>query len=71
MSTKKDKFTFHDKHLMKLAFNLASSRKGLTGDNPAVGCVITKKNQIISVGRTSLSVDHMQNTMQLKIAMKI
>ena len=55
MSTKKDKFTLQDKHLMKLAFNLASSRKGLTGDNPAVGCVITKKNQIISVGRTGLS----------------
>ena len=55
MSTKKDKFTSQDKHLMKLAFNLASSRKGLTGNNPAVGCVITKKNRIISVGRTGLS----------------
>tara|TARA_B100001057_G_C22680577_1_gene883594 strand:- start:40 stop:1101 length:1062 start_codon:yes stop_codon:yes gene_type:complete len=37
---------------MKLAFNLARSRKGLTGDNPSVGCVIVKKDQIISIGRT-------------------
>ena len=55
MSTKKDKFTLQDKHLMKLAFNLASSRKGLTGNNPSVGCIITKKNKIISVGRTGLN----------------
>ena len=55
MSTKKDKFTSKDKQLMKLAFNIASSRKGLTGNNPSVGCVITKKNKIISVGRTGLN----------------
>jgi len=55
MSTKKDKFTSQDKQIMKLAFNIASSRKGLTGNNPSVGCVITRKNQIISVGRTGLS----------------
>ena len=48
MSTKKDKFTLQNKQFMKLAFNLASSRRGLTGNNPAVGCVITKKNKIIS-----------------------
>ena len=55
MSSKKGKFSLKDKEYMKLAFNLASSRKGLTGDNPAVGCVITKKKQIISVGRTGLN----------------
>ena len=41
MSTKKDKFTLKDKNFMRLAFNLAKTRKGLTGDNPSVGCVIT------------------------------
>ena len=52
MSTKKDKLSSQDKQIMKLAFNIASSRKGLTGNNPSVGCVITKKNKIISIGRT-------------------
>ena len=54
MSTKKDKFTSKDKIFMKLAINLASERVGLTGNNPAVGCVITKKDQLISTGQTSL-----------------
>ena len=42
MSTKKDKFTLKDKKYMTLALNLASARKGLTGDNPSVGCLIVK-----------------------------
>ena len=37
---------------MKLALDLARARKGLTGDNPSVGCVIVKKNKIISIGQT-------------------
>ncbi len=37
---------------MKLAINLARSRKGLTGDNPSVGCLIVKKDTIISIGQT-------------------
>ena len=37
---------------MRLALNLARARKGLTGDNPSVGCVITKKDKIISIGQT-------------------
>ena len=37
---------------MKLAINLARSRKGLTGDNPSVGCVIVKNDTIISIGQT-------------------
>ncbi len=53
MSTKKDKFTLKDKNYMRLAINLARSRKGLTGDNPSVGCVIVKKDEIISIGITS------------------
>ena len=52
MSTKKDKFSLKDKKYMKLALNLASARKGLTGDNPSVGCVIVKNDKIISIGQT-------------------
>ena len=37
---------------MKLAINLARSRKGLTGDNPSVGCLIVKNDTIISIGQT-------------------
>ena len=52
MSSKKDNFTFKDKKYMKLALNLASVRKGLTGDNPSVGCLIVKNDRIISIGQT-------------------
>ena len=52
MSTKKDKFSSQDKNFMELALNLARVRKGLTGDNPSVGCVIVKNNKIISIGQT-------------------
>ena len=37
---------------MSLALNLASSRHGLTGENPSVGCVIVKGDEIISIGQT-------------------
>ena len=40
---------------MKLAINLARARKGLTGENPSVGCVITKGNNIISIGQTGFN----------------
>ncbi len=52
MSTKKDKFSSKDKKFMSLALNLARARIGLTGENPSVGCVIVKKNNIISIGQT-------------------
>ena len=52
MSTKKDKFSSKDKNFMKLAINLARARKGLTGDNPSVGCLIVKNDKIISIGQT-------------------
>ena len=52
MSTKKDKFSPKDKKFMKLALDLASARKGLTGDNPSVGCVIVKNDKILSIGQT-------------------
>ena len=53
MSTKKDKFSSKDKKFMNLALNLASARLGLTGNNPSVGCVIVKNDEIISIGQTS------------------
>ena len=52
MSSKKDKFTLEDKNYMKLALILASARKGLTGGNPSVGCLIVKNDKIISIGQT-------------------
>ena len=52
MSTRKDKFSNKDKKYMNLALNLASARHGLTGENPSVGCVIVKDDEIISIGQT-------------------
>ena len=52
MSTRKDKFSKKDKKYMSLALTLASSRHGLTGENPSVGCVIVKNDEIISIGQT-------------------
>ena len=52
MSTKKDKFSKKDKKYMSLALSLASVRHGLTGENPSVGCVIVKNDEIISIGQT-------------------
>ena len=37
---------------MSLALILASARQGLTGENPSVGCVIVKNDEIISIGQT-------------------
>jgi diaminohydroxyphosphoribosylaminopyrimidine deaminase / 5-amino-6-(5-phosphoribosylamino)uracil reductase len=55
MSTKKDKFSKKDKTFMELALNLAKARHGLTGANPAVGCVIVKNNEILSIGQTGFN----------------
>jgi len=52
MSSKRDRFSSQDKNYMKLAINLARARKGLTGDNPSVGCIIVKNDEIISIGQT-------------------
>ena len=38
---------------MELALDLAKARKGLTGPNPSVGCIIVKHDKIISIGQTS------------------
>ena len=40
---------------MSLALNLARDRAGLTGENPPVGCIIVKNNEIISYGQTSIN----------------
>ena len=37
---------------MSLALSLANARHGLTGENPSVGCVIVKNDEIISIGQT-------------------
>ena len=52
MSTKKDKFTKRDILYMNLALNLARARHGLTGNNPSVGCLIVKNDEILSIGQT-------------------
>ena len=55
MSTKKDKFNKKDRYYMNLAFNLGWYRSGLTGQNPSVGCLIVKNDEIISTGQTGLN----------------
>ena len=55
MSTKKDKFTQKDNFYMNLALNLARERVGLTAENPPVGCVIVKNNELISLGQTGIN----------------
>ena len=52
MSTRKNKFSTKEKKYMSLALSLASARHGLTGENPSVGCVIVKNDEIISIGQT-------------------
>ena len=52
MSTKKDKFTKRDSLYMNLALNIARARHGLTGNNPSVGCLIVKNDEILSIGQT-------------------
>ena len=55
MSSKKDKSYNLDKYLMSMAMNLAIKRNGLTGLNPSVGCLIVKKNKILSFGQTGFN----------------
>jgi diaminohydroxyphosphoribosylaminopyrimidine deaminase/5-amino-6-(5-phosphoribosylamino)uracil reductase len=55
MSTRKDNFSKKDIKYMSLALNLAKARHGLTGENPSVGCVIVKNDEIISIGQTGFN----------------
>ncbi len=66
MSSKKDSFNSLDKKFMKLAINLAENRKGLTGLNPSVGCVIVKNKKIISHGATNVNGRPHAETIALK-----
>ena len=53
MSLKKDKFQLSEKKIMNFAVKLAENNKYLTGTNPSVGCVIVKKNKILSFATTN------------------
>ena len=51
MSSKKINLILEDKFFMELSFQSWQVKIiGLTGENPSVGCVIVKNNQIISFG---------------------
>ena len=52
MSLKKDNYKSLDKKIMNFAINIAENNKYLTGTNPSVGCVIVKKNKILSFATT-------------------
>ncbi len=52
MSLKKDNYKPLDKKIMNFAINLADNNKYLTGTNPSVGCVIVKKEKILSFATT-------------------
>ena len=54
MSIKKNKLT-SQLFFMELALRQASKVLGNTKDNPAVGCVISKNNNIIALGNTSIN----------------
>jgi len=42
----------NDAFFMRRALDLAEPRIGLTGENPAVGCVIVKNKRIVGAGAT-------------------
>ena len=71
MSTKKDKFHKKDRHFMNLAINIAKDRKGLTGQNPSVGCVIVKNNKIVSYAATNINGRPHAETIALNKVKKI
>ena len=70
MSTKKDKFTSQDHYFMKHAINLAAERNGFTGLNPSVGCVVVKKNKILSIGQTGFNGRPHAETVAIKACKK-
>ena len=53
MSLKKDNYKSIDKKIMNFAISLAENNKYLTGTNPSVGCVIVRKNMILSFATTN------------------
>ncbi len=55
MFPKKHKTNTKHKYFMKLAYNQASRVLGNTGRNPAVGCVIVRNNELISLAHTNFN----------------
>ncbi len=55
MSSKKNNSTLDDNFYMEQALGLAEKNYGLTGENPSVGCLLVKNNQIISSGTTGIN----------------
>ena len=53
MSLKKDKFKLSEKKIMNFAINIAEKQKYFTGTNPSVGCVVVKKNKILTFATTN------------------
>ena len=55
MSSKRNNSNLDDNFYMEQALGLAENNHGLTGENPSVGCVLVKNNQIISTGVTGIN----------------
>ena len=55
MSSKRNNSYLDDHFYMEQALGLAVKNYGLTGENPSVGCVLVKNNQIISSGVTGIN----------------
>ena len=55
MSSKRNNSKLDDNFYMEQALGLAENNHGLTGENPSVGCVLVKNNQIISSGVTGFN----------------
>ena len=55
MSSKRNNSHLDDHFYMEQALGLAVKNYGLTGENPSVGCVLVKNNQIISSGVTGIN----------------
>jgi len=54
MFLQKNNTKFLKSYFMKLAFNLANIHNNMTGVNPSVGCLVCKKNKILSYGVTGI-----------------
>jgi len=55
MSSKKNNLNLKDNQYMGYALRLAELHKGLTAENPSVGCIIVKNDCVISVGKTGIN----------------
>ena len=55
MFSRRNSSSTNDNFFMEQALSLAEKNYGLTGENPSVGCVLIKNNQIISSGVTGIN----------------